>query len=410
MIKYGFNIKSITDVTIQNKKVLVRVDLDVSMNKKHQVADDTRLKKSLPTIQELLSHKNKLILVSKLGRPKGRDEAFSLAPVAKALQAHFPSFKVVLVADFLSEKGQEILGNQQQDEILLLENIRFYPEEKENNALFAKKLAELADIFVLDAFAMAHRKEASVVGVTHFLPSFAGIELEHEVNAIAKAIQEPKKPVVAIMGGAKIADKLSFVGKLIEVADYLLVGGGIANTFLYATGIEIGESLCDKEEKKHVLDLIKLAQSHHTTIVLPSDVVTLKKAQMQDMVYPVTRVPTDTAIYDIGPETQANFGSILDQAHTIIWNGPVGYFELEPFNRGTDFLFYTITNNRKAYSLVGGGDTIAAISKNDYVNKISHISTGGGAMLEFIENGTLPGLEALKTQQATKRSLHLMHQ
>lgn len=399
MIKYGFNIKTIQDTKIENKTVLVRVDLDVSLNKKHQIADDTRLQKALPTMQELLRNKNKLILVSKLGRPHGRDMTLSLAPVVKALQQHFPSFEIVLVDDFLSGKGQEILGNQKSKQILLLENIRFYKEEKENNAIFAKKLADLADVFVLDAFAMAHRKEASVTGVAHFLPSFAGLELEQEVNAIAKATKDPKKPIVAIMGGAKIADKLAFVGKLLEMADYLLVGGGIANTFLYAKGYEVGESLCDKAEKAHVLELFKRAEKHKTQIVLPTDIVGLKKSHNKDEVYSASAIPSDVAAYDIGPATQAAFEEIIAHAKTIIWNGPVGYFEKEPFNRGTDFLFYAITDNTLAYSLVGGGDTLAAISKKEYINKISHISTGGGAMMQFIENGTLPGLEALKNSQ-----------
>lgn len=396
MIKYGFNIKTVRDVDFHTKTVLVRVDLDVSLNNKHQIANDTRLLKTLPTIQYLLTERNKVILVSKLGRPHGRDMAFSLAPVAKDLQKHFPSYKVTLVDDFLSEKGQEILGNQTQHEIILLENIRFYPEEKENNAVFAKKLASLADVFVLDAFAMAHRNEASVTGVTHFLPSFAGLQLEEEVNAIAKAIQEPKKPVVAIMGGAKIADKLAFVGKLIEIADYLLVGGGIANTFLYAQGHDIGESICDKEEKSHVHELMRLAEKHGTKIILPSDFVGILKGHVKDEIYKATAIPQDVTLFDIGPETQAAYGAIIQEARTIIWNGPVGYFEKEPFNRGTDFLYYAIADNRHAYSLLGGGDTLAAISKKEYLDRISHISTGGGAMLEFIENGTLPGLEALR--------------
>lgn len=394
MIKYGFNIKTIADTKIENKRVLVRTDFDISLSDKHTIANDTRLIKALPTIQELLKNKNKVILVSKLGRPKGKDKNLSLSPVAKDLQKHFPSFKVILVDDFLSGKGQEILGNQKENEIILLENIRFYPEEKENNAVFAKKLANLADVFVLDAFAMAHRKEASVTGVTHFLPSYAGLELENEVNAISKAIMDPKKPVVAIMGGAKIPDKLEFLAKLIEVADYLLVGGGIANTFLYASGFSVGKSLCDKDEKDHVQKLFALAKKHNTKIVLPSDVVGLKGDEIKTI--PVNHIEKEFEIFDIGPETEAIFGNVITNAKTIIWNGPVGYFEKEPFNNGTDFIYYSISQNPKAYSLVGGGDTLAAVAKKDYLENISHISTGGGAMLEFIENDTLPGLEALK--------------
>lgn len=394
MIKYGFNIKTIHDTKLEHKKVLVRVDFDISLNAKHKIANDTRLLKALPTIQELLKEKNKLILVSKLGRPKEREESLSLKPIGIDLQKHFPSYKVILVADFLSKEGQLQLSQQTENEIILLENIRFYKEEKENSAIFAKKLADLAEVFVLDAFAMAHRKEASVTGVTHFLPSFAGLELENEVNAIEKAIQEPKKPVVAIMGGAKIPDKLQFLAKLIEVADYLLVGGGIANTFLYASGYEVGKSICEKQEKAHVEKLFALAKHHKTEIVLPSDVTGLDGTEQKTL--PVNHVTKDFGILDIGPETEATFGGIITSAKTIIWNGPVGYFEKEPFNHGTDFIYYSIAQNPKAYSLIGGGDTLAAVTKKEHLENISHISTGGGAMLEFIENGTLPGLEALK--------------
>lgn len=395
MIKNS-NIPTIDTAHIENKRVLIREDFDVSLNPNHTIANDVRIQKSLPTISLLLKGKNTLILMGHLGRPEKRDSAFSLAPVVKDLAHLLPHVKVSLVEDFLSAKGKEQLTKQQHDEILVLENLRFSEGEEKNDPELAKSLASLADVYINDAFADSHRSHASIVGVPQHLPSYAGITLTDEVEAITSAIKSEKKPVVAIMGGAKIPDKLAFVSKLIEVADYLLVGGGIANTMLYAKGMSIGKSICEKEEKSHVEKLFALAKQHKTEIVLPADVVGLEGQSKEEKVVAVTDVPKDFSIFDIGPETQAIFGNIIAKANTILWNGPVGYFEKDEFRRGTDFLYYAITQNDHAYSLVGGGDTLAAISKKEYLDKISHISTGGGAMLELIEKGTLPGLEALK--------------
>lgn len=395
MIQNGFSIPTIKDTTIENKRVVVRVDFDVSLQK-NKIADDTRIQQSIPTLEYLLKNHNKLILISKLNRPKQRDEEHSLKHVIPDFKKYLPNYTITLVDDFLSEISKSLFDNQTEKEILLLENIRFYPEEESKNLDFAKKMASLGDVFVSDAFSMLHRKDQSVVGIPHFLPSFAGLLVEKEVNDIFHLLENPKKPVVAIMGGAKIPDKLAFVSKLIQVADYLLVGGGIANTMLFAKGNTIGKSICEKEEKPHVEQLFRLAKEHKTEIVLPADVIGIKGAGYKEELVKATEVPEDFAIYDIGPETEALFGNIIANANTIIWNGPVGYFEKPPFDRGTDFLYYAITQNSHAYSIVGGGDTLAAISKKEYVDKISHISTGGGAMLELIEKGTLPGLEALK--------------
>src|SRR5258706_5479964 len=395
MIKNHFNIPTIEDAKIENKRVLLRANFDVSLTKTHSIADDTRIKKSIPTIEYLLKNKNKLIIISKLNRPKERDNAHSLKHIIPDLEKYLPHYHVKLIDDFRKE-NPETFSSQKEEEILLLENIRFYPEEETNDKQFAKELASLADVFVMDAFAMAHRKETSVVGIPKFLPSYAGLLLEDEIQSISHVIHDPKQPIVSIVGGAKIPDKLEFLSKLIIMSDFLLVGGGIANTMLYAKGLEIGKSICEKSEYHHVQALFELAKKHKKEIVLPRDVSGIEEGHTKEIILRVDEVPSNFLIYDIGPETEGTWGNIIAMANTIIWNGPVGYFERPPFQRGTDFVYYSIAHNEHAFSLLGGGDTLSAISKEEYLDKISHISTGGGAMLEFIENGTLPGIEALE--------------
>ena len=396
MIKNGFNIPVITDTEIENKRVLIREDFDVSLEK-NKIADDTRLKQSLPTIEYLLKHHNKLILVSKLNRPKGRDEAHSLKHILPDLKKHLPHYNILFVEDFLSNSAQEVFNKQTEKDIILLENIRFYPEEKANNPAFAKKLADLADVYVDDAFAMMHRKEASVVGVPKLLPHYAGLLVEKEVTQIDRTIKNPKKPFVAIIGGAKISTKLPVLGKLLDLADYILLGGGLANTFFCAEGYNIGKSYCELEEVENAKKLLFLAAKKNTAVVLPTDVIAGNPdSKHAGKDYHVEAIPQGLAALDIGPETKAKFGQIIGSAKTIIWNGPMGLFENPAYRAGTDFIFYSIAHNSHAVSIVGGGDTLNAIQDKRHLDKITHISTGGGAMLEFIENGTLPGLEALK--------------
>jgi len=397
MIKNGFNIKTIEDYKIIGKKVILRADFDVSLNFDHTIADDARIRSNLPTINYLLKNKNRLICVAKLGRPKTRDLKYSLKVVVDKLQNYLPNYKIKLIDDFLTANKQ-VFKNQKEDEILVLENIRFYKEEKQNDPQFAKKLASLAEIYVNDAFAMCHRTEASVVGIPQYLPSYAGLLLKKEIEMISQVIKKPKNPVVAILGGAKISTKIMLIDRLMEIADYLLIGGGLANTFLAAEGYEIGKSFCEYEEIEKARRLLFLTAKKHTAIILPSDVIigNPQNTKYGGMVKKINEILSNAQILDIGPETQAKFGSIIAKAKTIIWNGPVGYFENPDYRRGTDFIYYSIAQNQQAISLVGGGDTLAAISKKEYLDKITHISTGGGAMLEFIEKGTLPGIEALK--------------
>ena len=387
----------IDEVDITNKRVLLRVDFNVSLTEKITIADDARIKQSLPTIDFLLKKKNKLILVSHLGRPKGKDPNLSLKIVVDHLQKLIPGYETVLIDDFLNPTDQSVIKNQKQNQIIILENIRFYPEEKNNEPEFAKKLASLAEIFVNDAFGVAHRQDASVVGVAKLLPSYGGLLLKKEVTMISKVIENPQKPFVVILGGAKVSTKIGLISKLAELADYLLIGGGLANTFVRSQGYNIGSSFCEEEVINQARNLLNLIKEKKTSLVLPVDaVVSQQKDSQETQVVKINNVAENFSIFDIGPETQALFGSFISKAKTIIWNGPVGYFENPAFRRGTDFIYYSIAQNQQAVSIVGGGDTLAALSKKDQLDKITHISTGGGAMLEFIEKGTLPGIEALK--------------
>ncbi len=386
----------IDEVEIKNKTILLRVDFDVSLNPNRTIADDIRIQKNLPTIEYLLKNKNKLICVAKLDRPKYRDSKLSLMPVVKRLREYLPDYKITLVDDFLSSDKQ-VFEKQTNKEILVLENIRFYPKEKDYSTIFAKQLSSLSDIYVNDAFAICHRSDTSVIGPPKFLPSYGGLLLKKELAIISQVIGKPKKPVVAIIGGAKVSTKIGLINKLIKIVDYLIIGGGLANAFVSARGHDVGTSFCEYEAVQQARKLLSLPKKNRALIVLPVDaVVATSKEDRESEVVKIESIPPTKSIFDIGPETKAQIGGIIAKAKTIIWNGPVGYFENPAFKRGTDFIYYSITHNNKVISIVGGGDTLAAISKKEYLDKITHISTGGGAMLEFIEKGTLPGIEVLK--------------
>jgi len=386
----------IDEVEIKNKTVLLRVDFDVSLNPDRTIADDVRIQKNLPTINYLLKNKNRLICVAKLDRPKIRDPKLSLMPVVKRLREYLPNYRITLVDDFLSSDKQ-VFEKQTNKEILVLENIRFYPKEKDYSTIFAKQLSSLADIYVNDAFAVCHRTDTSVIGPPKFILSYGGLLLKKELAIISQAINKPKKPIVAIIGGAKVLTKIGLINKLIKIVDYLIIGGGLANTFVSAQGHEVGTSFCQYEAVQQARKLLSLPKKNRALIILPVDaVVATTKEDRESEVVKIESIPPTKSIFDIGPETKAQIGGIIAKAKTIIWNGPVGYFENPAFKRGTDFIYYSITHNQNAVSIVGGGDTLAAISKKEYLDKITHISTGGGAMLEFIEKGTLPGIEALK--------------
>jgi phosphoglycerate kinase len=391
--------KYIDEVEISNKRVLVRVDFNVSLKPDHTISDDARIKQTIPSLEFLLKNHNKLILISHLGEPTQRDEKYSLAPIVERLKTYLPDYQILLVNDFTVQP--DVFTKQQENQILVLENIRFYPGEQNNDPAFASQLAQLADVYVNDAFAVSHRKAASIVGIPALLPAFGGLLMKREITMIGKAITDPKKPVVAIIGGAKISTKLPLLYRLTEIADYLLLGGGIANTFLQRQGLQLGKSLMEAGQEANVDKILAHAKEKSTQIILPEDaVVATSEQDIVGNVVSVKSLSADVGIFDIGPETQAVFGKYIEDAQTIVWNGPVGYMENLAFARGTDFLYYAITQNDHTLSVVGGGDTLAAIKNKDYLDKITHISTGGGAMLEFIENGTLPGIDALKSASA----------
>ncbi len=387
--------KYIDEVELAHKTILIRVDFNVSLNPNHSISDDARIKQSIPSIEYLLKHQNKLVLIAHLGEPEKRNPADSLTRVAKRLHQYLPHYKIVLVDDFIADPHR--LTKQQPDEIILLENIRFYPGEQKNDPAFAKQLASLGQIYVNDAFSVSHRKAASIVGLPSLLPSYGGLLLKKEVTVLDNLMKHPNKPLVAIIGGKKIGTKIKFIQKLTAVADYVLLGGGLANTFFAAEGLPVGKSLISQEDISLAKQLLDHAKKQNTHLILPTDVVVGKNLHSKESeVKKITSISPHDEALDIGPETQAAFGAVIADAGTIVWNGPVGYMENQEFKRGTDFLYYAITLNEEAVSVVGGGDTLAAISKKEYLDKITHISTGGGAMLEFIENGTLPGIEALK--------------
>jgi phosphoglycerate kinase len=387
--------KYIDEVHLSNKTILLRVDFNVSLNPNHSISDDVRIRQSLPTIEYLLKHHNKLILLAHLGEPEKRNSADSLIRVARRLQELLPHNKIQFVHDFTKES--DVIKEQTENDIILLENIRFYPGETKNDPTFAKELSQIGEVYVNDAFSVAHRKHVSIVGLPALLPSYAGFLLKKEITSLELIMKHPQKPFIAIMGGKKISTKIHFINKLVTIADYLLLGGGLANTFLIAQGLKLGDSLADKDELALAKKILTLAKKEQTEILLPQDAVVGPNLHAhQTKIKKVEDIEKNDLVLDIGPETQADFGAIIAKARTIVWNGPVGYMENPHFKRGTDFLYYSITQNRYAISVVGGGDTLAAINNKEYLDKITHISMGGGAMLEFIENGTLPGIEALK--------------
>jgi phosphoglycerate kinase len=380
----------IDEVEIKNKTIILRVDFNVSLNQDYTISNDARIRQSLPTINHLLKNKNRLIIISHLGRPKGIDDKYSLKVVVNKLKEYLPNIDISLAKDVEEAKTK-------QEKIVFLENIRFFPKEKDFSTIFAKQLSSMGDVYVNDAFGVCHRADTSVIGPPKFLPAYGGLLLKKELSRISKITHNPKKPIAAIIGGAKVSTKVGLINKLMKIVDYLIIGGGLANTFVNAQGYEIGTSFCEYEAVQQARKLLSLAKKGRAFILLPVDAIVAKtKNDKEHETKKINNISSEESIFDIGPETKAQIGSILAKAKTIIWNGPVGYFENPAFKEGTDFIYYSIAQNHDAVSIVGGGDTLAAISKKEYLDKITHISTGGGAMLELIEKGTLPGIEALR--------------
>ncbi|MGE5225202.1 MAG: phosphoglycerate kinase [Omnitrophica WOR_2 bacterium] len=388
-----FNKKSVTDIDVRGKCVLVRVDFNVPI-KDGKVTDDTRIRAALPTIEYLLEHDAAVILMSHLGRPKGGpDPKYSLRPVATYL-SELLGKPVAFADDCIGPTAEQAAKQLKPGDVLLLENTRFHPEEEKNDPEMASKLASLGDVFVNDAFGSAHRAHASTEGVAHHLPSVAGFLMEKEIQYLDQAIANPKHPFIAILGGAKISDKIGVIRNLLTKADQVLIGGGMANTFFKAQGYPVGDSLVEDDALETARELLHKGS---TRLRLPVDVVIANAFDnaAQSKVMDMGPVPDGWRILDIGPKTIKAFSKAVSGAGTVVWNGPMGVFEFQNFAKGTFELAKAVANSG-ATTIVGGGDSVAAIQQSGLADRITHISTGGGASLEMLEGLTLPGVAALQ--------------
>jgi len=387
-------VQFLRNIDVSNKRVLVRADFNVDLDKDGRVIDDFRIKAVIPTIEYLIKNNAKVILMSHLGDPKaGVEEKLRLGPVQDKLMEYL-DLSVVKADDCIGSEIEKWTQKMDVGEILLLENLRFHKEEKENDENFAKELAKMGDIYVNDAFSVCHRDHASVVAITKFLPSFAGLLLEKEMAVLKKAMEAPEHPLAIIIGGAKISTKIKIVKKFLNLADDILLGGALANTVLRAKGIAIGKSIVEEEMVQDVKNL----EITNTKIHIPVDTVVSvdKGGKEESREAPVGKMEENELILDIGPETENLFSQVIKNAKTIIWNGPVGLFEIEKFAHGTEAVARAVANCQ-CYSIVGGGETICYINKLGLADKFSHISTGGGAMLKFMAGEKLPGIEALNS-------------
>ncbi|MGD2252821.1 MAG: phosphoglycerate kinase [Anaerolineales bacterium] len=392
-----FQKKTVRDVSLSGRRALVRVDFNVPL-KDGQVADDTRIQAALPTLEYMMEHGASLVLCSHLGRPKGQVvPGLSLRPVAVHL-SNLIGKQVAFVDDCVGDQALRAAQALEPGDVLLLENTRFHPEERKNDPGFAAQLASLGELFVNDAFGSAHRAHASTEGVTHHLPAVAGFLMEKELNYLGQALAEPSRPFLAILGGAKISDKIEVVESLLKQADKLLVGGGMANTFLAAQGMDMASSLVEEQAKEVALDLLGKAKGR---LLLPVDVVVAEEfaADAAHRVVDPGEVPSGWQVLDIGPRTVETFRLAMKDAAMLFWNGPMGVFEFPAFAEGTREIAKAVAESQ-ATTIVCGGDSVAAVRQEGYADRIDHVSTGGGASLEFLVGKPLPGVEALLDREA----------
>ena len=391
------NKKTVRDIDLKGKKVFVRCDFNVPMDENQNITDNTRIVAALPTIKYLLEQNCKIILASHLGRPKGEFKPeYSLKPVAKEL-SKLLNKEVIMANDVIGEDAIKKASELKEGEILLLENVRFHREETDNDPEFAKKLASMAEVFVNDAFGTAHRAHASTAGIADYLPAVAGFLIEKELKFLGEAINNPERPLVAILGGAKVSDKIGVIDNLLEKVDTLMIGGGMTYTFFKAQGYEVGKSICELDKLDLAKELMEKAKNKGVKLMLPVDTKVGKEysADTESKTVKSTEIPADWEGLDIGEETIKLYSEELQKAKTVIWNGPLGVFEFPQFAIGTNAIAKVLAD-LDATTIIGGGDSAAAVKKAGLEDKMTHISTGGGASLEFLEGKKLPGIECLQ--------------
>ena len=394
-----FTKKTIQDIDVRHKRVLVRVDYNVPVDKDNNISDDSRIRASLPTIKYLLDHQAKVILCSHFGRPKGKVvESMRLAPEAKRL-SELLGRPVPALKDCIGPEVERTVSQMKDGDVALLENLRFHPEEEANDSNFARSLAELADIYVDDAFGASHRAHASVTGVAQYLPAVAGFLMEKELNFIGGLLENPAHPFVAVMGGAKVSDKMGVILNILDKVDALLIGGGMAANFLKAQGYSVGASAVEEDKLDYTKEMIVKAKSRGFRLLLPVDVVIAEKLEAGSpaKVISVKEIPAGWIIADIGPVASQQFGQEIKRSKTAFWNGPMGVFEIEAFAQGTREMAKAMAES-KGITVVGGGSSVEAIESMGLTNKITHVSTGGGASLELLEGLELPGVAVLQNK------------
>lgn len=390
------NKKMIRDVDVKGKRVLMRVDFNVPMNENGEIVDDKRITAALPSIEYLIENEAKVILMSHFGRPKGQVvESMRMDPIAAHL-AKLLDKPVKKLDDCIGEEVQNAVNKMKNGDVILLENVRFHQEEEANDQAFAKQLAALGDVYVNDAFGTSHRAHASTAGVAQYLPAAAGFLMEKELEFLGQAVNNPKRPFLAILGGAKVKDKIAVIESLLNKVDILIIGGGMAYTFLKAKGYEVGNSLLDKERVEFCRGIMQQAEAKNVKLLLPVDVVAAKEfaADAENKIVAADNIPGNWQGLDIGPKTISLFSEAINEAATVVWNGPMGVFEWPAFASGTNNIAEALAKS-KAITIIGGGDSAAAVEQAGLAHEITHVSTGGGASLEFLEGKELPGVASL---------------
>ncbi|OAB80236.1 phosphoglycerate kinase [Cochleicola gelatinilyticus] len=392
--------KTVNDFNFNNKKALIRVDFNVPLDTDFNVTDSTRIEAAKPTIIKVLEDGGSCVLMSHLGRPKNKEAEFSLEHIIKEVR-EILGLQVKFVSDSVGEIAENAVAELKPGEVLLLENLRYYEEETKGDSEFAKKLSKLGDIYINDAFGTAHRAHASTAIIANFFPDnkCVGLLLESEIQNVNKVLKDNNRPITAIIGGAKVSSKITIIENILDTVDHLIIGGGMAFTFIKAKGGNVGGSLVEDDKQDVALEILKLAKEKNVTVHLPIDVIAANSFSefASTEVDAADAIPEGWMGLDVGPETNRTFAEVISQSKTILWNGPVGVFEMEPFAKGTIALGNAIVDATRngAFSLVGGGDSVAAVKQFNFADKVSYVSTGGGAMLEMLEGKSLPGIEAL---------------